>query len=797
MGAIYKKELMGYLRSMTGYIFIGFLLAVFGIYSTAYHLRGLNPNFAYTLSAMSFVFLFSVPVLTMRSLAEERRWKTDQLLLTAPVSIPEIVAGKYLALTTIFAIPVLIMGFLPFILSCFGEVSLSESFLALAGFFLMGCAFLSIGLWASSLTENQAIAAVICFLILFGCYVEQGIASFFPETAYVSFLCIVAIIAAAAFLLALWSAKPFPCLAAGAVLESAAALIHMFFPASYEGRIKDILGIFDLSGYFSGFADGILDLRAAAYYITVILVFLLLTAASVRRLSQGTPSDRENRKALVTAAAVLAAALSVNLLLRFMPSGLTQLDLSSQQLSVLTPQTKAVLEELKKDTTLYYIVQDQNKDNNVARLLARYDDASDKVQVIQKDPVLYPEFTSAYSQDDVEENSVILDCEGKSIIISYSDMYKTDYDYITYSTAVTGFDAEGQITSALSSFERGAAAKVYALNGHEELEITDKLTGLLEKENIEVTPLGLMTQEAIPEDTDAVLLNSPAKDLTEAEADMLLAYLKKGGHAVLILDYVGERLENLETVLHYYAVKTEKGIVMETDSSRYIQLPYYILPQVHYTALSEDIAQNGSYILLSAAQGLQIDSETEREYLDAEGILSSSDNSFLKTNLDHMSVFAKEKEDSDGPFYLGICVSEAVLETDQETDQETAHETSQQTDQEAVHETSRKITQENVPETGPNPAGGETRLAVYGSSSLLDDSTDRMVAGGNSELFLDTVCWACGSGKPAGVPVKSMQVSYLTIPAASSNILSITLIIVIPCLFLAAGFIIWIRRRRR
>ena len=145
MRAVYKKELKGYLTSMQGYVFMAFILLIIGIYFTAYNLNYASPDFGYTLSAITFVFLIITPVLTMRILAEEKKNKTDQLLLTSPVPVWKIVLGKYLGMVTIYLIPVLIAGLYPFILSKYGTVSYSMAFTAIIGFFFLGCANLSIG----------------------------------------------------------------------------------------------------------------------------------------------------------------------------------------------------------------------------------------------------------------------------------------------------------------------------------------------------------------------------------------------------------------------------------------------------------------------------------------------------------------------------------------------------------------------------------------------------------------------------------------------------------------------------
>ena len=150
MKAIYKREVKAYLTSMIGYVFIALNLLLVGIYFTYYNLRYGYPYMDYTLSGVSFIFLITTPILTMKVMAEERKQKTDQLLLTSPVRPVEIVLGKYLALVTIFLIPMVVIGLYPLILSSFGTVPLPTAYTALLGYFLLGCAYLALGFFLSS-----------------------------------------------------------------------------------------------------------------------------------------------------------------------------------------------------------------------------------------------------------------------------------------------------------------------------------------------------------------------------------------------------------------------------------------------------------------------------------------------------------------------------------------------------------------------------------------------------------------------------------------------------------------------
>lgn len=283
MLAIYKKEVKGFMTSMIGYVFLTFLLVVCGIYYTAYQLQSRYPYFAYTLQAIQFVFLIAVPVLTMRILAEERKQKTDQLLLTAPVTVTEIIIGKYMALVTVYLIAVAVLCCYPLIITQFGNAALPETYTALFGFFLLGCSFLAVGLYLSSITESQVIAAVVTFLVLFVSYVSEGIASFFPETADASFYMLIVLTVAAAYLVYLMLGNPVIAFGLAAAAVVILVILYATNGAVFEGMIQNLIGVFDLSGHSEAFAEGILDLRDVVYYLSVIGVFIFLSVQSVQK----------------------------------------------------------------------------------------------------------------------------------------------------------------------------------------------------------------------------------------------------------------------------------------------------------------------------------------------------------------------------------------------------------------------------------------------------------------------------------------------------------------------------------
>ena len=281
MLAIYKRELKSYLTSMVGYLFMFFVLLIAGIYFSAYQLSAAYPKFEYTLNAMTFVFLIAVPILTMRVLAEERKQKTDQLLLTSPVSVSGIVMGKYLALVTIYAIPIAVLATYPLIMSKFGTVAFGSAYTALLGFFLLGSANIAIGVFFSAITESQVIAAVLTFVFLFAFYMMNGISSFFSETAMST--CVTFGILIIALSLMIYSMlKNAVILGAVCVIgEDALVIVYVVKSSVFEGGIQKVLEVFNLSSHFENFTNSIFDVTGVLYFLSVIAICIFLTMQTI------------------------------------------------------------------------------------------------------------------------------------------------------------------------------------------------------------------------------------------------------------------------------------------------------------------------------------------------------------------------------------------------------------------------------------------------------------------------------------------------------------------------------------
>ena len=283
MTAIYKKELKSYLTSMVGYLFMAFTLALFGLYFTAINLKQGYPEIGYALQNSAFILLIAVPVLTMRVLSEEQKNKTDQLLLTAPVKISDIILGKYLALLVVFLIPLVIVAFYPLIFAKFGDVYLLTSYGSLIAFFIMGAALIAIGMFISSLTENLGMAAGICVAVVLFNYYSVSLADYISSSVIGSIIALVVLILIVGLIIKILTKNDAVAAGVGAVLLIAVAVIYFVKKSVFEGLLPNIMKTLSLFERFYTFVNGVFDMTAIVFYLSVIVFFLFLCVQSLEK----------------------------------------------------------------------------------------------------------------------------------------------------------------------------------------------------------------------------------------------------------------------------------------------------------------------------------------------------------------------------------------------------------------------------------------------------------------------------------------------------------------------------------
>lgn len=283
MIAIFKREFKSYYSGMMGWLLTGVMLLFGGLYFTAANLQGGYTNFTISLYSFVIVLLIFIPLLCMRSFAEEKRSKTDQLLLTSPVSVSGIVMGKYLALLAMFAVPVAIFSLYPLIMLLLGGVDLVASYAGILGYFFMGAACIAVCMYLSTLTENQIIAALSGFGVLLVAYLLPSIQTLFTTGSGLAMAAFVVILLAASVIVGLRSRTL--TLGAGVFLVGFVLLTILFNTksAALTSAFTSVLGALALFETFLEFVNGLFSVTALVYYLGVIVLFLFLTGQALEK----------------------------------------------------------------------------------------------------------------------------------------------------------------------------------------------------------------------------------------------------------------------------------------------------------------------------------------------------------------------------------------------------------------------------------------------------------------------------------------------------------------------------------
>ena len=453
----------------------------------------------------------------------------------------------------------------------------------------------------------------------------------------------------------------------------------------------------------------------------------------------------------VVTAVVLAILIAVNVAVSSLPASATEYDISASKLYSVTSNTKSVVNALTEDVTIYWIVQADQEDAVIEKLLDRYASLSEHIEVEKRNPDVYPTFAEEYIDegDAVYNNSLVVECGERSRYIPYTDIYITDADMYSYSYS-TSFDGEGAITSAIDYVTNPDQPSAYTLTGHGESELPATFADSLEKENITLEELSLLNTDEIPEDADVLIVYAPQSDISEDEAEMLSDYVSGGGKLLVMAGPVQDaELTNLYSILEPYGVTPVEGVVVEGDRAHYaLTTPAALMPDMASSTITDALIEEGYYIIMPVASGLEVG--TNSTSATVTSLLTTSDAAFSKLAGYDMTTYEKEDGDIDGPFSLAVSV-----------------------------------------EYGDG--GG---IVWFSSSSYLNDLYNAYSSGANNDLTMNAVSSLVGESEAMAIRSKSLNYNYLTISDSTAGLLKVLMIGVLPLAFLAAGIAVVVRRRR-
>ena len=451
---------------------------------------------------------------------------------------------------------------------------------------------------------------------------------------------------------------------------------------------------------------------------------------------------------LLISAVVLAIIIVVNIFASALPATLTKYDISASKLYSITSNTKVVVNALEQDVTIYWVVQSGEEDEIIENLLSKYESLSSHIQVVKKNPDVFPTFTAQYTDETVRNNSLIVECGSKSRYISINDIYLTEFNMYTGSYNATDFDGEGAITSAIDYVVSEKLPQVYVLEGHGETSLPSAFNDQIEKENMDVNAISLLTVDLIPEDADCIIIYGPASDISTEERDMLADYTARGGNLLVMAGPTENGiLENLYSLLSDYGVEANEGIVVEEDREHYaFRAPYILLPDMNSHKITDSLIDEKYYPIMPISLGLTIS--------DSPGavteLMTTSGLSFSKPDGYSINTYEREDGDIDGPFAVAVSI-------------ETADD------------------------------GG---IVWFTSSDFLDDLYNAYSSGANVDMAMNALSSLIGETEAMAIRSKSLNYNYLTISDSTASLLKVTMIGVFPLLYLGIGVCVVLRRRR-
>ena len=452
---------------------------------------------------------------------------------------------------------------------------------------------------------------------------------------------------------------------------------------------------------------------------------------------------------LVMTAVVLAILIVANIFVSAMPTTLTKYDISSSKLYSITSNTKVVVNNLQQDVTIYWVVQADEEDEIIENLLGKYESLSPHIEVVKKNPDVFPTFTENYTDEEVPNNSIIVESGDRYRYISINDIYETEFDSYSYTYTVSGFDGEGAITSAIDYVVTEDLPQLYVLEGHGEGELPTTFADSLEKENVVLNSISLLTVDAVPEEADALMIYAPQSDLSEAEATMLADYTAEGGKLLVIAGPVkGAEFTNLNSLLSDYGVTMHEGIVIEGSRENYTGYPEMLLPNMNSHAITDPLIEDRYYTIVPLSQGMTIGSTSNGTVTE---LMHTSDSAFSKVAGFALDTYEYEEGDIEGPFTIALTID----------------------------------------------TNGGGQIVWFSASNFLDDMYNAYSSGANVDLAMNAVSSLLGEREAISIRSKSFNYNYLTISEDTASTLKLLMIGVFPLAYLGIGICVIVSKRRK
>jgi ABC-2 type transport system permease protein len=453
---------------------------------------------------------------------------------------------------------------------------------------------------------------------------------------------------------------------------------------------------------------------------------------------------------------VLAVLIVINVLVEKMPG---KLDLTKNRIFSLSEETGTLLDGLKSDVTIFTVGKPGAEDATVKEILGRYAAHSRRVKLQTIDPTRNPGWSRQYdpSGQGLPAGSLVVVDGTRYKTIGLYDMYNYDTSNPNQQPQLTSLSVEQRVTAALLFVTADRNVTLGVLQGHGEQTLESLgLATAVGNDNYAVKNLSLLTEKAVPADTDILLILAPKNDLPAQDVEKIRAWMEQGGRAVILMNIITKQapMPNLESLLQSYGVQVENVVVVEGDQGRIAgQNPLYIIPSLELHDITDPLRKNSYDLVLPAPQSVKV-LELKKKSLKIDPLLTSSAKSWGKRDIASQKTLVRDPADAAGPFTLAV----AIIDVAQD------------------------------------PSHKDVKLIVAGDVQFLGQSFTAQVPG-NGDFFLNSLGWLRGQKQTLSVRPKSLMQMRLSLNSLQSLLYSALVVILIPAIVLATGLVVWVRRR--
>lgn len=435
-----------------------------------------------------------------------------------------------------------------------------------------------------------------------------------------------------------------------------------------------------------------------------------------------------------------------------------KIDLTPDNMHSISETSKDIISEINEDVKIYALFKTSTEKNDIISILEQYPEYSKNIELIYKDPYLYPQFVDKYITNDeqITNNSIIVESGERFKVIQASELLNYDFDYNTGQYIPQSLNIEPKITSAIQYVTMEEVPTIYYVTGHNEMPIQENFKSSIETANYDLKEINLVNMESVPEDCAVLVITTPSKDYSEQEADKIKQYLQNDGRAIVMLNYTSIDMPHLNSIIETYGAQINKSIIVEGSASHSIQnSPTWILPEIKPHDITVSTVKKGYSILIPQSQAVNI-MDLKKSTLDIQPLLTTSEKAYGKNNPESQSI-NREETDEAGPFNVAVAITDSYFTDIDHT----------------------------------------TKLVVIASSDFIVDSVNSSVSGTNVSFVLDSLNWLVDKQYSTYIAPKSLIADNIIIDSARAGIIIIISCVVIPLALFLTGFFVWLRRRNK